>query len=551
MGRHMRLMISYSRDDSNFVYELVRAMREEGHTVWIDTGLTGGLSWWQGICEGIESAEIVIAMLSPRAVGSIYCMAELDYALALNKPVLPLMIKHCEVYPKPLEERLIQYHNIQDMLMDKILLRCEQAFGKISLRMRDGEFAIPNPPPQRPPKPEAAPSAPKDPFALFAAAEEAAASGDAVIAEKLFNAVIKLDPSGLGLAATERLAEIKHERLRTSNYLAVVKMVSNPALTRGAQAAWKAFVAKYGTDYDPQGVAEKLSAAALPQLPLTEAEEETPATAEAPIEVPPAIVIAQQFKRGLKYQNSGNLDGAIEAYSQVLQLSPEHAEAYNNRGLAKRAKGDLEGALADYTAAIRYNGQYAEAYNNRGVVHFEQKNYSAAAGDYTRAIDLGHPELYLPYNNRGLARFHRKDYPGAIEDCTQAIRLQPQYANAYYNRGLARADNGDLDAALTDFGEAIRLSPKYAAAYVSRGNARKAKNDVNGALADYGEAVRINPSYANAYYNRSSLYNAIGDLPNAIADSEKYLEVAANAPDRAEVAAWIDKARKQLGLSGG
>src|SRR5205823_9072955 len=92
--------------------------RKEGqHDVWIDHQLVPGSNWWENILENIESCEAFIYVMTPKSVTSIYCLAELSYAMALNKPILPLMLKSSD-YP-PLLNR-IQYRTVGDNLQATI-----------------------------------------------------------------------------------------------------------------------------------------------------------------------------------------------------------------------------------------------------------------------------------------------------------------------------------------------------------------------------------------------------------------------------------------------
>ena len=50
--------------------------------------------------------------------------------------------------------------------------------------------------------------------------------------------------------------------------------------------------------------------------------------------------------------SSGDYAGAIEDYTQAIELDPKFAEAYFNRGNAKHSSGDYAGAIEDYTKAI-------------------------------------------------------------------------------------------------------------------------------------------------------------------------------------------------------
>ncbi|MCA9905148.1 MAG: toll/interleukin-1 receptor domain-containing protein, partial [Anaerolineae bacterium] len=84
-----KLFISYSRDDKAWVYELWRALRDRAHyDAWIDQRIVPAQDWWDSILTNVEDADCVIYVMSPKSVESIYCVAEVNYALALNKPVL-------------------------------------------------------------------------------------------------------------------------------------------------------------------------------------------------------------------------------------------------------------------------------------------------------------------------------------------------------------------------------------------------------------------------------------------------------------------------------
>src|SRR6185369_195283 len=101
----MKLFISYSRDDKAWVYDFWRTLRDEGqHDAWIDQHLDPAHDWWESILLNIEDCQCFIYVLSPQAVESIYCQTQLNYALTINKPILPLILKPCD-YPAELTER--------------------------------------------------------------------------------------------------------------------------------------------------------------------------------------------------------------------------------------------------------------------------------------------------------------------------------------------------------------------------------------------------------------------------------------------------------------
>ena len=78
------------------------------------------------------------------------------------------------------------------------------------------------------------------------------------------------------------------------------------------------------------------------------------------------------FQRGNVQLLLGQLDRAIEAYSQSIDFNPRVASLYNNRGVVYGKKGNFNFAIQDYNKATQLNPNDAIAYNNRGVAYGER-----------------------------------------------------------------------------------------------------------------------------------------------------------------------------------
>jgi len=147
-----KFFISYSRDDKHWAYELWRALRDRMHLdVWIDLKLLPATDWWLSIVESIEECDCFIIVLTPKSGESIYCTEELNYAVALNKPILPIMLKNC-ASPKAL--RHIQYENATgDVPMGDLLLTMSMAFNRIQTDISLGKYPKPTSEVERPTEP--------------------------------------------------------------------------------------------------------------------------------------------------------------------------------------------------------------------------------------------------------------------------------------------------------------------------------------------------------------------------------------------------------------
>lgn len=86
------LFLSYSTRDRDQLDNLLSALRRADEGVWFDEQLGGGEVWWQQILEHIRGCEVFLFALSDNSLQSKPCLAELSYAQALGKPVLPIQI---------------------------------------------------------------------------------------------------------------------------------------------------------------------------------------------------------------------------------------------------------------------------------------------------------------------------------------------------------------------------------------------------------------------------------------------------------------------------
>ncbi len=90
--------ISYSRKDSPFVERLTKSLRHTGIDPWIDhEDIPPASLWRQEILVGIQYCHNFVYVISPDSLQSEYCNYELDYALALNKRIIPIVAADAQV----------------------------------------------------------------------------------------------------------------------------------------------------------------------------------------------------------------------------------------------------------------------------------------------------------------------------------------------------------------------------------------------------------------------------------------------------------------------
>jgi tetratricopeptide (TPR) repeat protein len=203
------------------------------------------------------------------------------------------------------------------------------------------------------------------------------------------------------------------------------------------------------------------------------------------------------FEKGNVFEAQGDLAGAIDQFTQAIELYPEFAAAYFKRAEIYQSQREPELALADLNEALRLIPLSArdryEIYCERGSVHIDLGNLDEAILDLTHAISM-FPKRGLAYFSRACARDLNDDPLGAIADFSELIRLTPQLAGNYDYRGEVYRQQGDFDLALADFNKAIEIKPSDWEFYCHRGLAWIGKGNIQSTVHDYRQALELFPA---------------------------------------------------------
>lgn len=91
------VFVSYSHQDVNFARQLVADLRPLVRSVWFDErSINPGRYWDNEIQKGIHDADVFLFLMTPYSLASIPCQDEFDAADRLKKPIIPLLVTHCD-----------------------------------------------------------------------------------------------------------------------------------------------------------------------------------------------------------------------------------------------------------------------------------------------------------------------------------------------------------------------------------------------------------------------------------------------------------------------
>jgi tetratricopeptide (TPR) repeat protein len=95
--------------------------------------------------------------------------------------------------------------------------------------------------------------------------------------------------------------------------------------------------------------------------------------------------VAARLDLAARYQQSGNAQGAVEQYLEVLNLDPENPEARANLGFVLYSAGRAEEGLASVRQALAIDPTYPDALYFEGIILLRGLNRPAEAADSFQA----------------------------------------------------------------------------------------------------------------------------------------------------------------------
>jgi WD40 repeat protein len=127
-----QVFISYADVDRATMEKIRNSLRRESITVWTNkTDIQTGEAFEEAIKRGIEQADNVVYLVSPDSVKSYFARQELDYALSLNKRIIPVLVRETLSEPIPNALRDLQYIDLTDNVKEDDYLLDESQLLRI------------------------------------------------------------------------------------------------------------------------------------------------------------------------------------------------------------------------------------------------------------------------------------------------------------------------------------------------------------------------------------------------------------------------------------
>jgi tetratricopeptide (TPR) repeat protein len=162
--------------------------------------------------------------------------------------------------------------------------------------------------------------------------------------------------------------------------------------------------------------------------PSNDDPDELNAASLRPVEEVDKAQLAALMKTAQEALEQGDLTNAATAYTDLLDLKPDHVDAFLGRGRCWLDLGDYAAAMSDFQKAEDLDPNGPEPLVAMGELFFARK-------DYTRAIEFFDSAIEVDANHamarcrRGISYYYKKSYREAFLDLQKAYTLDPDIPN--------------------------------------------------------------------------------------------------------------------------
>jgi len=547
------VFVSYSRDDAPRVLEVTDQLRAAGVSVWIDqSGIDAAAQWSEQIVDALESAKVLLLMVTEAAVHSHNVAKEVVLVSERKGHILPVHLEPT-VIPSSLKYQLagiqhVDYHRGNDSGASlKAILRALERIGVTIAPPRESKVSTAaveaaSPATGRAPAGTERGAVAVMPFDNISPDAETDYFSDGLTEELTTRLSLIGEIELVSRWASKQLKERKHDMRAISSELGARYIVGGSVrrfqdsvrinvqlvdVGTNRQIWANTYKGKLDDIFDIQEqVAQQIVEALKVKLSFSEKVSLTKRD----------TVNAQAYDLYLRGQDylyrmtKRSVEYAIQLFEKAIELDPRYAAAYAACSSAYGQMYQYFGRDEKYRTraqelsfkALMYDGNLPEAYTAMGLSYFIWGKLAEASASSAKAIELD-PDDFIAHWTLGRIHFTNGEFEQAHGLFRRVIALKPLFFSAYSDLAMCCEELGRPEEARVTRDGILKLLPGYllqnpddsrARMFYAVSLAEVGRKDE--ALSEGAKALEINPDDARMLYNCGCLYSRLGEVQRAV-----------------------------------
>ena len=244
----------------------------------------------------------------------------------------------------------------------------------------------------------------------------------------------------------------------------------------------------------------------------------------------PSTAVEREFERATQLHQSGDVQGAVQAYQAILATHPARVDVRSNLGAAYSALGRYEEAIEQYKRALAIEpGNFAVRFN-LAMAYYKAAWFTEAAAELERVLTVA-PDNPQTANARLVlsdCQIRLGEYKKVIALLSPLADTDPSNRTVAYLLGSALIGDGQLNKGQEIIDRVFR-DDDSAEAHLLMGSILLVADDAQGSLKEVERAVELNPKLPGVQGWHGRALMRLGDTEKAKLAFKN--ELASNAND--------------------
>lgn len=241
-----------------------------------------------------------------------------------------------------------------------------------------------------------------------------------------------------------------------------------------------------------------------------------------------SATLQRKLQTAVSRHKSGDVDAALQLYAEVLQASPDNADAWHLSGLAAYHHGDDKQAESLVRHALELSPGNNRFKSNLASILVRQEQYEEAES-LCREVLKTEPSNASTLSHFGAALQKTGRYVEALEAFKKAVGIAPDAAR-YCNLGAVLADFGRGPESAEALEKSYQLDPSNPQTVMNLGIAYRLCSKRALALRWLDRAELLLPESSTLQVHKTNVYLEDGQLQKALETSRKAVALDNSSP---------------------
>ena len=201
-----------------------------------------------------------------------------------------------------------------------------------------------------------------------------------------------------------------------------------------------------------------------------------------------------------------NIPVAEKILTNLLAHDPEYIPGYLSLGLVYEQSKNLEKAIDCYKAAIKIDPKEIKAYLSLATLYKQEQKYEEAIKVYQQGL-INNPSNHFILSNLGNLFYLQHKYEDAIISHQRAVKAEPQSHIVHFNFANTLLNAGKYSEAIEMYRKTIQINPNFYRSRVNLGTTLLSMSNFDEGFKEYNNRIYEDKNFKNILHKKNQIWN--------------------------------------------